>query len=204
MNMRNEKESFDLWKQIDETMIYPDTNIKEANLMPEIIKVFKEEIPNLRFIGKKYDNFGHWDEWWENGWFDLLEQTMGGPEKILAVWENGGGYIGVERRAVGQLFAYYIGMLMPEGTPVPEGFVSIDFEGLSLGTCWIYGKEDEVHDTSACRGKLEAEGMRVWKDANGAEWSFENCLCPRYTTPDEQGNVILDYCYFICKEEADK
>ena len=73
MNMRNEKESFDLWKQIDETMIYPDTNIKEANLMPEIIKVFKEEIPTLRFVGKKYDNFGHWDEWWENGWFDLLE-----------------------------------------------------------------------------------------------------------------------------------
>lgn len=106
--------------------------------MPKIIKVFKEEIPTLRFIGKKYDNFGHWDEWWENGWFDLLEQTMGGPEKVLAVWENGGGYIGVERRA------------------------------------------------------------------DGAEWSFENCLCPRYTTPGEQGNVILDYCYFVHKEEAAK
>ena len=106
--------------------------------MPEIIKVFKEEIPTLRFIGKKYNEFGQWEEGWENGWFDLLEQTMGGPEKVLAIWENGGGYIGVERRA------------------------------------------------------------------EGAEWSFENCLCPRYTTPDEQGNVILDYCYFVYKEEAAK
>lgn len=26
--------------------------------MSEIIKVFKESIPNLRFIGKEYDNFG--------------------------------------------------------------------------------------------------------------------------------------------------
>ncbi len=171
--------------------------------MSVIIKVFKEEIPTLRFIGKKYEDFGHWGEWWENGWFDLLEQTMGGPEQILNIWENGGGYIGVERRAEGQPFAYYIGMLTPEETPVPEGFVCIDFKGLSLGTCWIYGKESEVHDTSACRGKLEAQGLRVWKDVDGAEWSFENCLCPRYTTPDEQGNVILDYCYFVHRQDAD-
>ena len=74
--------------------------------MPEIIKVLKEEIPTLRFVGKKNNEFGHWDE--------------------------------------------------------------------------------------------------GWKDADGAEWSFENCLCPRYTTPDEQGNVILDYCYFVHKEEAAK
>ena len=41
--------------------------------------------------------------------------------------------------------------------------------------------------------------MELWKDENGAIWSFENCLCPRYTTPDDNGNVILDYCYFVIK-----
>ena len=50
--------------------------------MAEIIKVFKENIPTMRFIGKKYDNFGHWGEWWQNGWFDLLEQTMGGTDTV--------------------------------------------------------------------------------------------------------------------------
>ena len=35
--------------------------------MVEIIKVFKENIPSLRFIGKKYNDFGHWGEWWQNG-----------------------------------------------------------------------------------------------------------------------------------------
>ena len=40
--------------------------------MAEIIKVFKENIPTMRFIGKKYDNFGHWGEWGQNGWFDLI------------------------------------------------------------------------------------------------------------------------------------
>ena len=90
-------------------------------------------------------------------------------------------------------------MFAPENTPVPEGFVSVDFRDLSLGTCWIYGKENEVHDTSACKQKLAEKGMKIWHDDKGAVWSFENCLCPRYTTPDDKGNVILDYCYFIVK-----
>ena len=167
--------------------------------MAEIIKVFKENIPTLRLIGKKYDSFGHWGEWWQNGWFDLPETAMGGTDKILSVWENGGGYIGVERRAEGQPFEYYIGMLAPENTPVPEGFLSIDFEHLCLGTCWIYGKENEVHDTSACKQKLAENGIELWEDDNGGIWSFENCLCPRYTTPDDHGNIILDYCYFVIK-----
>ena len=63
---------------------------KEQINMAEIIKVFKEDIPAMRFIGEKYDSFGHWEEWWQNGWFDLLENSMGGTDKILAIWENGG------------------------------------------------------------------------------------------------------------------
>ncbi len=165
--------------------------------MAEIIKVFRETLPPVRFIGKKYDGFGHWGEWWQNGWFDLVEKTMGGTEAILSLWENGGGYIGVERRAEGQPFAYYIGMITPADTPVPEGFVGIDFTEADLGTCWLYGTEKEVHKTAECRSRLAEANMEIWRDADGAEWSFENCLCPRYTTPDEKGNVILDYCCFV-------
>ena len=91
-------------------------------------------------------------------------------------------------------------MFAPEHTPVPDGFVSVDFENLSLGTCWIYGREDEVHDTSACLPSLAANGLEPWRDADGAVWSFENCVCPRYTTPDADGNIILDYCYFVVKK----
>ncbi len=168
--------------------------------MAEIIKVHKESIPSLRFIGKKYDSFGHWDEWWQNGWFQVIEDAMGGCEKILSLWENGGGYIGLERRSEKMPFEYYIGMLTPENTPVPNGFIHIDFMDLNLGTCWIYGKEADVHDTSLCKQKLLDNGIKLWRDENEAEWSFENCLCPRYTTPDDKNNVILDYCYFCLKE----
>lgn len=168
--------------------------------MADIIRVFREHIPALRFIGKQYDGFGHWDEWWTHGWFDVIEQAMGGCDAILSLWENGGGYIGLERRAEGEPFAYFIGMLTPAHTPVPDGFVCMDFDEVDLGTCWIRGPESDVHDTGACLPALAAHGMEPWRDASGAVWSFENCLCPRYTTPDETGCVILDYCCFVCWE----
>ncbi|MBR6678354.1 MAG: ABC transporter ATP-binding protein, partial [Oscillospiraceae bacterium] len=53
------------------------------------------------------------------------------------------------------------------------GFVYIDFKDLSLGTCWIYGKENEVHDTSACKQKLTENGMKIWQDEHETVWSFE-------------------------------
>ncbi len=167
--------------------------------MAEIIKTFRESIPVMRFIGKKYPGFGGWwGEWFANGWFDEVENAMGGTESILKVWENGGGYVGLERRNEGKLVEYWLGMFTPADTAVPEGFEYIDFPAVGLGTCWIYGKENEVHGAiGQCKALVEGIGAKLWKDADGAEWSFENGLCPRFTTPDEKGNVILDYCYFV-------
>lgn len=166
--------------------------------MAEIIKVFKEEVPAMRFIGKKYQDYNGWGEWFANGWFDVIENRMGGTEKILGIWENAGAYVGLECRKNGELQQYWIGMFTPEDTEVPQGFEYIDFPKSSLGTCWIYGREEEVHGSVGnCWKALQNEGFEIAVDENGVEMSFENCLCPRFTTPDEKGNVILDYCYFI-------
>lgn len=166
--------------------------------MAEIIKVFREDVPAMRFIGKKYSDFSGWGEWFANGWFDTVEGSMGGTGQILAVWENGGAYVGLERRRNGQLLEYWIGMFTPQDTEVPEGFQHIDFPKSSLGTCWIYGQEGETHGAAQnCRKALQEAGIEISIDGGGAEMSFENCLCPRFTTPDEKGNVILDYCYFV-------
>jgi len=166
--------------------------------MAELIKVFKENVPAMRFIGKKYPDFGGWwGEWFANGWFDTIEKSMGGVDAILNIWENGAGYVGLERRCDGQPFEYWIGMFTPAETRVPDGFDFIDFPAISFGTCWIYGKEDEVHDTSECLPAVKSNNMEPWTDDRGGIWSFENCLCPRYTTPDENGNIIMDYCYYV-------
>ena len=167
--------------------------------MAEIIKVFKDPIPAMRFIGKKYPGFGPWwGEWFRNGWFDTVEAAMGGTDAILKIWENGAGYVGLERRAPDQPFEYWLGMFTPADTPIPEGFDCVDFAAGALGTCFIRGTEGDVHKlTGACRPALEEAGYTLYKDARGGVWSFENCLCPRYTTPDSEGRIILDYCYFV-------
>lgn len=66
--------------------------------MAEIKKVFREEIPAMRFIGKKYHDYSGWGEWFANGWFETIENSMGGTDKILEIWENGGAYVGLECR----------------------------------------------------------------------------------------------------------
>lgn len=166
--------------------------------MAEIIKVFREEVPAMRFIGKKYHDFGGWGEWFANGWFDTVENSMGGTAKILDIWANGAGYAGMECRKGGELAEYWIGMFTPENTEVPEGFDYLDFPKSALGTCWIYGKEEEVHGIICqCYEAVRNAGMEISVDADGVEKSFENGLCPRFTVPDEKGNVILDYCYFV-------
>ena len=171
--------------------------------MPEIIRTFPDPAPAMRFIGKRYPGYGSWwGEWFANGWFDAVENAMGGPDRIKAIWENGGGYCGLERRVGSELTDYWIGMFTPAGTKVPDGFECVDFPGGNIGTCWLRGKEDEVHDTSGFFPALDKAGIKPKKDAavtdghSGAVWIFENGLCPRFTTPDVNGNVILDWCCF--------
>ena len=166
--------------------------------MPEIIKAYGQRLGAMRFIGKKYGNedrvngmFGaKWEEWFEKGWFDIIEKQINTPLKDI--YKDGDAYIGLMRENNGD-FEYWIGLFMPVNTAVPEGFEYVDFPESKLGVCWIYGKENEVYWLEEqCGEKLKAEGFEIIPD-----WCFERYACPRFTTPDEKGNIILDICFFI-------
>ena len=167
--------------------------------MAEIIKVYKQNVKAMKFIGKKYGDddrvngdFGaRWGEWHEHGWFDTIEEQFDG--NLTEIIEDGGSHIGLMRGGHGSPFEYWIGLFMPEETAVPEGFASIDFPAGSLGVCWIYGKEEEVFMLEGqCGERLENEGFDV-----DTEWCFERYCCPRFTTPDEKGNIIIDICFYV-------
>jgi len=166
--------------------------------MIKITKVYKQSMPATRFIGKKYGDedrvdggFGvKWGEWFENDWFDVIKKQVDGN---LADWfEDGEATIGL-MTAVDGKFQYWIGYFTPVGTPVPEGFQSVDFPKANLGVCWIYGKEHELfmHEEASMK-KLQEEGFNPLDT-----WCFERYACPRFTTPDEKGNVTLDICFFV-------
>ena len=162
--------------------------------MAEIIKVYKESVPAMRLIGKKYTNqdrvnglFGvKWDEWFKNNWFDQLEK-LGTPDGL----DNG--YIGYMNCDEKGEFNYWIGVFTPENTTVPDGFDSLDFPAGSLGICHVYGKEPEVYcNEEMCCDKLKTEGYKV--DDRGC---FERYNYPRFCEPDDKGNIILDVCFFL-------
>jgi len=161
--------------------------------MADIIKTYTQAVPAARFIGKQYGDadrvdgmFGaKWGEWFQSGWFDQLEK----------LGDIGEGSIGLMRDHNGA-FEYYIGYFMPADVIAPEGFVQIDFPAGTLGVAWVYGKEDEVfmHEGESWE-KLVAD-KTIPADAD-AQWCFERYNCPRFTTPDDKGNIILDVCFYL-------
>ena len=176
--------------------------------MAEIIKVYKEHLPALRFIGKTYTNanrgndggFGDkWGEWFQKGWFEDLEKL--GEAKDI---ENS--YLGFMRCNGGDFensFEYWIGMFFPSNTEIPEGYAAINLAEGNIGVCWIKGKESDgsifdMHDK--CIAKFQENGMGNFKgdDENRASF-FERYNCPRFTEKDELGDVILDYGIYLAE-----
>ena len=180
----------------------------------EIVKCYKEQFPALRLIGKRYtdddrdenSSFGaKWDEWQAKGWFETIRKNANPSDAI----DNGTYGLMTINSENHSDFAYWIGNLFPAGTPVPEGFESLDLPENEIGMSWIYGSSDngeifggEPHQ--ACYEKLCENG---WGDLNvnaGGEKVlvfFERYNCPRFTTPDEKGNVVLDYGFLLSNEK---
>jgi hypothetical protein len=172
--------------------------------MYEIVKTYKQEVGATRFIGIKYGDedrvngtFGaKWDEWFQKGLFEKLETSL--SEEFKKSYEDSDAYIGLMRWKEGEKFEYWIGMFLPEGTAVPDGYAHVDFSPSNLGVCWIRGDMSEVFcKEDKCAERLSKEGFEVITDNVGAWWFFERYGCPRFTEKDEEGKFILDICHFI-------
>jgi hypothetical protein len=156
----------------------------------KILEVKRESCPAARLIGKKYTGNVNWNEWWEQNMFAALEDMECLPF-------NKDAYLGGVHIADG-MPERWIGMLFPEGTEVPEGYEFVDIEPLEYAVCYLYDKESSndffTMDThNMCLEALKANGFKRKED----DWCFERYNCPRFTTPDEGGSVILDYAIAV-------
>ena len=157
----------------------------------DIVQINREETPEVRFIGKKYPagaNYGAaWGQWWGNGWFDPLDRLEG----RAAI--NQDSYCAAKRIVNGEL-EYWIGMFFDPSVEAPEGYESVEMEPLHYAVCWLKDRENSPELTgldahNRCLEALKQQGMVRKED----DWCFERYQCPRYTTPDEAGKIILDY-----------
>lgn len=159
--------------------------------MPEIIRVYRESAPALTLVGKVYyasdrgenGTYSHcWEAFFANGWFDTLSDC-GKPNAES-------GYVGAMRMN-GKAFEYWIGIPMQSVSAVPEGFATVALPAGDYAVAWIKGQDDArlyaMHE--ACMRAFKQDGMQPAPDA----WYIERYACPRFTQPDENGEVILDY-----------
>lgn len=173
----------------------------EENSVAEIIRTYREELPRARFVGRRYTESdrvngsfaAHWGTWFGNGWFDVIEKAN--PGRLLD-----GSYVGLMLGDEGMDCSYWIGILCAEGAAVPEGFAAVDLPAAAAAVCWIRGPEGPalygMHD--ACVRAMREAGMADWyRLPDGSLIFFERYSCPRFTTPDEQGRVILDYGAYL-------
>ena len=156
----------------------------------KILEVKKESCPATRLIGKRYENGANWGEWWEQDWFAILEN-----KQSLSIHE--GAYIGAVHIVNGSP-EHWIGMFFPANTEVPEGFAYVDIEPLDYAVYYLCDKEGSnefytINTHNMCLEELKAHNLKRKED----DWCFERYNCPRFTTPDEKGNVILDYAVSI-------
>ncbi|MCL2151056.1 MAG: hypothetical protein FWH50_02395 [Coriobacteriia bacterium] len=162
--------------------------------------------PPLRFVGKRFDTYPDWSQAWVNGWFDIIEQTS----EIAFI--NDDSYCVLRGNANGS-DVYYLGEFCVEGSKVPAGLDYADLSASSAAIAYIKGKIEEVYALTADNNKptllaaFADSGIEFPADAISAastttdpepRWlSFERDNCPRFTDPDAQGNVILDFAVYL-------
>ncbi len=172
----------------------------------EIIKSYRQSVPAVKLIGRKYGDadrvdgmFGyHWMQWMDNGWFQTIEVAAGGKESLQSLYEDGTAALGFMRYKDGAPFEYWIGMFTPPSTPAPEGFDYLELGASNLGICWYLGTEDEIYGKEhLAMERIQAEGMALQPDEQGYLNFFERYSMERFVDQDESKNKILDIGFVV-------
>ncbi len=89
-------------------------------------------------------------------------------------------------------FTYIVGMLLKEGATVPESYVSRTLEPCKVAVSWIQG--NDTGDVCSAAHELTQKALQeAGHTCERMQWCMELYNCPRFTTPDENGQIILDY-----------
>jgi len=166
----------------------------------EVVKVYQEKLPEAKLVGKRYTNHdrdesgtfaGKWRQWIQEGRFDILKQC-----KLIS--ETRDDMLAAMRAGDSGDFEYWIGVFLAPDAEVPLGYDSTIIPAGEIGVCWIYGSEKsgELYSREASALTMDALTEKGWNLAEKG-WFLERYNHPRFTIPDEKGNVILDICAYL-------
>ena len=166
--------------------------------MAELVSFEVREFPEITLVGKELRY--------------SMERLMKGENRIPAFWDAcfsdntlmrlevqkdfiyDDAYVGVMLdwdKGDGD-FSYVCGMLMTDGVVVPEGDMSRVLPASKVAVGWIRGT-DTMDVSSAAHVLTETRLKEAGYTDEKMNWCMELYNCPRFTTPDADGKIILDY-----------
>jgi hypothetical protein len=170
--------------------------------MSNIVKVYKESIPPLAFVGRKYHDaerqnggFGHlWTQWFQENRFAPLRALI--DPSFREAYIEADALIGLMREQPGEPFEYWIGMFVPTNARCPEGYETVTLPVAPLGIGWVEGGWNDVFcQEEQVYHRLEANGISPIRDEQGALFFFERYAESRFQ--GHQPTFILDIGFFV-------
>jgi len=194
---------------------FAPVRIKTKDDVPEyaagIIKTYKQELPALRFIGKKYSEpdfsfkaiLDNLDKGCIDHLFEAIEKQS--DKDLTTLYEGCNAYTALIKdvkpssteNSGGEISEYWLGMFMPKETPVPQGCEKIDFPASTIAVCSVYGKRNDIINyDNECREKILEEGLEFSKGKDDGNWFFLRFNWRDYFKEDKFGKRALEYCYY--------
>jgi len=171
---------------------------KAGKRMAELIHFETKELPDLVVIGKEIrysmeklmqgDNPlpKFWGTCFEEGIFGALESQAehvfdDSYVGFMTDWDLGDGD-----------FSYVVGMMMKEGAQIPDGYAVKKLPACKAAVGWIRG--DDTADVCSAAHEMTVGALKEkGHQCETMRWSMELYNCPRFTTPDNEGKITLDY-----------
>jgi predicted transcriptional regulator YdeE len=165
----------------------------------EVVKIEVKKFPKLYIIGKqirysfdaldKGDNRlpAFWDKCINENIFAPLESQIGNIYDISYAGVFLDWYLGDSD------FTYIVGMLMEDGTVIPDGYIVRELAETEVALCWVKCKE--LAKTRVVSFESTDKAIKkIGRDFSRMKWCIDLYDFTRSMTPDENGYVILD-CY---------
>ena len=173
---------------------------QKESAVPALVNFQVIEQPEVCVVGKLIHlnqvDFSAGAKLWEQCFADGTFATL----EALKEYIHEDAYVGYmdEYNPTSGEFNYLCGMIMKPGVPVPEGFTARTLPATKIGVAWIKGKQGQVSEICTAAYNLTPAAIVQKGMKMAGNWTMEVYTCPRFTTPDENGDIIIDF-YMPCK-----
>lgn len=165
--------------------------------MAKLIKLEMIDLPQVYVVGKEIKV--------------EMKDVMGGDNPIPAFWEKciaegvfetlskqsmygAGSWVGfmTDWQEADGVFSYSCGMMLTEPVAPTAEYTVRTIEAGKVWVSWIQGKD--IADVCGNAHCLTGAVLKAKEqDLDKIKWTMEVYSCPRFTTADANGEIILDY-----------